>query len=169
MVWSQSLINHILRKEIGSFEAVILGGQKGTSNFSKFKWNWPGDLSLTKGLLRDMPPEIELSEYKRIPSSGSESPSALLNRERISVEPIADLDLSFEWLYSYYCIPCSFHLVLVSSRWDLSPLRNENYLIGMVNKVVLELQISSWVPGAGPAVDRSDGRQRRPILAKTLE
>lgn len=48
-------------------------------------------------------------------------------------------------------------------------MRKENYLIGMVNKAVLSFQISSWVPGAGPAVNCSDGRQRRPILTKTLE
>ncbi|KAA8543357.1 hypothetical protein F0562_021148 [Nyssa sinensis] len=34
---------------------------------------------------------------------GSESPSGLLNGESLNVEPIADLDLFFERLYSYYC------------------------------------------------------------------
>lgn len=48
-------------------------------------------------------------------------------------------------------------------------MRKENYLIGMVNKAVLAFQISSWVPGAGPAVNSSDGRQRRLFLTKTLE
>ncbi|KAK1372134.1 hypothetical protein POM88_038226 [Heracleum sosnowskyi] len=41
-------------------------------------------------------------ELMRAPSSGSESPSGLLNDDSLSVEPIADLDLFFERLYSYY-------------------------------------------------------------------
>ncbi|XP_028791968.1 autophagy-related protein 9 [Neltuma alba] len=49
------------------------------------------------------PPGIELSDYKRIPSLGSESPSGLLTGESLNVEPIVDLDLFFERLYSYYC------------------------------------------------------------------
>ncbi|KAF7818411.1 autophagy-related protein 9 [Senna tora] len=51
----------------------------------------------------DVPPEIELSDYGRIPSPGSESPSGLLNGESLIVEPISDLDHFFERLYSYYC------------------------------------------------------------------
>ncbi|OWM73897.1 hypothetical protein CDL15_Pgr018957 [Punica granatum] len=285
---------------------MFSGRQKGTNTSSKFKWNWRGDSSLTAGLLRDVPPEIELSEYGRIPSPGSESPSALLNGESLSVEPITDLDLFFERLYSYYCEKglwciiikwivellslgftiCFSGFFLLYVDWDglrnakcgmdavesgvnpcdlakealhqhpLSPLtvnkaiivgylgifsiywifcffrffaqlkdilgirhfyynslhvtdseiqtmpwatilekavklqssqklcvvkdlsahdivmrlmRKENYLIGMVNKAVLAFQISPWVPGAGPAVSCSDGRQRRLILTKTLE
>lgn len=82
---------------------MFRSGQKGRGNSSKFKWNWRGDSSLTTGLLKGVPPEIELSEYGRIPSSGSESPSALLNGESLSVEPITDLDLFFERLYNYHC------------------------------------------------------------------
>lgn len=75
--------------------------------FSIFKWKWQNESSpstLSTGLLNnDEPPEIELSDYRRLPSSGSESPSGLLNGESINVEPIADLDLFFERLYNYYC------------------------------------------------------------------
>ncbi|KAK4801343.1 hypothetical protein SAY86_021830 [Trapa natans] len=285
---------------------MFRGGQKDTGNSNKFRWNWRGDLSLTAGLLKDVPPEIELSEYGRIPSPGSESPSALLNGESLNLESIADLDLFVERLYNYYCEkglwciitkwivellslgfticfsgffllyvdwnglrnakcgmdavesgikPCDLakealhqhplspltvnkaiivgYLGIFSIYWifcflrffvqlkhilnirhfyyhslnvtdsaiqtmpweilldkvvklqtsqklcvvkDLSAhdilmrlMRKENYFIGMVNKAVLAFQIPSWLPGVGPAVNCSDGRQRRPILTKTLE
>ncbi|KAH7536696.1 hypothetical protein FEM48_Zijuj03G0013800 [Ziziphus jujuba var. spinosa] len=62
-----------------------------------------GDGKVTiSGLLNDVPPEIELSYYRTVPSPGSESPSGLLNGESLNVGPIADLDLFFERLYSYY-------------------------------------------------------------------
>ncbi|KAH9611326.1 hypothetical protein KSS87_005420 [Heliosperma pusillum] len=73
------------------------------NRFNIFKWRRPKDTHLAVGLLNDSSPEIQLSEYGRIPSPGSESPSGLLNGETIDVEPIADLDLFFERLYSYYC------------------------------------------------------------------
>ncbi|XP_074316670.1 autophagy-related protein 9 [Silene latifolia] len=73
------------------------------NGFNIFKWRRPKDTYLAVGLLNDSPPEIQLSDYGRIPSPGSESPSELLNGETIDVEPIADLDLFFERLYSYYC------------------------------------------------------------------
>lgn len=76
---------------------------RGPSVFNIFKWKQQDGSSLTTGLLRDVPPEIELSDYGRIPSPGSESPSGLLNGESLNVEPISDLDLFFERLYSYYC------------------------------------------------------------------
>lgn len=77
--------------------------QGGGNAPSIFNWKRPGDSSLTTGLLNDVHPEIELSDYGRVPSPGSESPSGLLNGESLKVEPIADLDLFFERLYSYYC------------------------------------------------------------------
>nr|KAJ0202155.1 hypothetical protein LSAT_V11C600337760 [Lactuca sativa] len=40
---------------------------------------------------------------KKEPSPGSESPLGLLNGESLKVESIADLDLFFKRLYSYYC------------------------------------------------------------------
>lgn len=73
------------------------------SAFSVFKWKRQGESSLTAGLLQDVPGEIELLDCRRIPSPGSESPSGLLNGESLNVHPIADLDLFFERLYSYYC------------------------------------------------------------------
>ncbi|KAK6937802.1 Autophagy-related protein 9 [Dillenia turbinata] len=77
--------------------------QKGRNAFSIFKWKRHGETSLTAGLLNDVPPEIELSDYRRLPSDGSESPSGFLNGDSLSVEPISDLDLFVERLYSYYC------------------------------------------------------------------
>ncbi|GAB4830516.1 autophagy protein atg9 [Ancistrocladus abbreviatus] len=59
--------------------------------------------SITTSLLHDVPPEIELSGCGRVPSLGSESPSGLLNGESLKAEPISDLDLFFERIYSYYC------------------------------------------------------------------
>ncbi|XP_057438566.1 autophagy-related protein 9-like [Lotus japonicus] len=76
---------------------------RGVNAFSIFKWKEQGASSLTTDLLNDIPPEIELSNYGKIPSPGSESPSGLLNGESLNVEPITDLDLFFERLYSYYC------------------------------------------------------------------
>lgn len=81
----------------------MFGGQKGIIPFNIFKWKWRHESSLTAGLLNDVPPEIELSDYHRAPSTGSESPSGLLNGESLNVETITDLDLFFERLYSYYC------------------------------------------------------------------
>lgn len=75
---------------------------KGTFAPSRFKWQWRNKSSLTTQLLNDEPPEIELSEYRRLSSADSESPSALLNDEGLKAEPISDLDLFFERLYNYY-------------------------------------------------------------------
>ncbi|KDP26550.1 hypothetical protein JCGZ_17708 [Jatropha curcas] len=82
---------------------MMFGRQKASNALSIFKWRSHGESTLTTGLLKDVPPEIELSDYGRVPSPGSESPSGLLNGESLNVEPIADLDLFFERLYSYYC------------------------------------------------------------------
>ncbi|CAK7346425.1 unnamed protein product [Dovyalis caffra] len=81
---------------------MMFSGQKFNA-LSIFKWKWRGESSLSTSLLEDVPPEIELSDYRRVPSPGSESPSGLLNGESLNVEPIADLDLFFERLYNYYC------------------------------------------------------------------
>jgi autophagy-related protein 9 len=70
---------------------------------SIFKWKWRGESSLSNRLLDDVPPEIELSDYRRVPSPGCESPSGLLNGDRLNVETVAVLDLFFERLYNYYC------------------------------------------------------------------
>ncbi|XP_057513286.1 autophagy-related protein 9 isoform X1 [Actinidia eriantha] len=78
-------------------------GAKNANGLNIFKWRRRGESSLTTGLLDDVQHEIELSDYRRAPSPGSESPSGLLNGESLNVEPIADLDLFFERLYSYYC------------------------------------------------------------------
>ncbi|XP_039134774.1 autophagy-related protein 9 [Dioscorea cayenensis subsp. rotundata] len=69
---------------------------------SRFRWQWPSGSSLNTHLLKDVPPEIELSDYQRLPQSGNESPSGLLNGDGLEVESIADLDLFFERLYSYH-------------------------------------------------------------------
>ncbi|KAL5149194.1 Autophagy-related protein 9 [Glycine soja] len=76
---------------------------RGARAFNVLNWKHQGESSVTTGLLQDVPPEIELSDYRRIPSPGSESPSDLLNGESLNVEPIADLDFFFERLYCYYC------------------------------------------------------------------
>lgn len=82
---------------------MMFSGQKGANGLNIFKWRRHGESSLRIGLLDDVHPEIELSDYRRAPSPGSESPSGLLNGESVSVEPISDLDLFFERLYNYYC------------------------------------------------------------------
>lgn len=80
---------------------MMSSGQNGAKAPSIFKWRWRGESSLTTSMLND--PEIELSDYRRLPSTGSESPSGLLNGESLKGELIADLDLFFERVYSYYC------------------------------------------------------------------
>eukprot|EP00268_Persea_americana_P063688 TRINITY_DN828_c1_g1_i1.p1 TRINITY_DN828_c1_g1~~TRINITY_DN828_c1_g1_i1.p1 ORF type:complete len:582 (-),score=77.12 TRINITY_DN828_c1_g1_i1:439-2184(-) len=82
---------------------MMSSSQKGAKAPSIFKWRWRGESSLTTSMLEDVPPEIELSDYRRLPSTGSDSPSGLLNGESLKVELIADLDLFFERVYSYYC------------------------------------------------------------------
>ncbi|KAI3741934.1 hypothetical protein L1987_59613 [Smallanthus sonchifolius] len=82
---------------------MMFGGQKGGIILSNLKQKILGESSLSTRLLSDVAPEIELSDYQRAPSHGSESPSGLLNGENLKAEPIADLDLFFERIYSYYC------------------------------------------------------------------
>ncbi|KAL0554024.1 hypothetical protein IC582_007929 [Cucumis melo] len=82
---------------------MMLSGTAGADNVGIFRWKSHGESSLTSALLKDVPPEIELSTFGRVPNPGSESPTGLLDGERLNVEPIADLDLFFERLYSYYC------------------------------------------------------------------
>lgn len=79
----------------------MFSGQKGVHVLNIFKWKWHKKSSLRTGLLDDA--EIELSDYLKAPSPGSESPSGLLDGETINVEPIEDLDLFLERIYSYYC------------------------------------------------------------------
>ncbi|KAK1437319.1 hypothetical protein QVD17_03110 [Tagetes erecta] len=80
----------------------MFGGQKGATSLNHLKQKLLGESPHTT-LNVDITPEIELSDYQRAPSLGSESPSGLLNGESLKVQPIADLDLFFERLYSYYC------------------------------------------------------------------
>uniref|UniRef100_A0A1J3HQT2 Autophagy-related protein 9 n=1 Tax=Noccaea caerulescens TaxID=107243 RepID=A0A1J3HQT2_NOCCA len=82
---------------------MMSSGQQAPNVFNFFKWQrGEPSSSLTTGLLHNVSHEIELSNYRGIPSPGSESPSGLLNGESLNVQPIADLDLFFERLYSYY-------------------------------------------------------------------
>ncbi|XP_024981209.1 autophagy-related protein 9 [Cynara cardunculus var. scolymus] len=81
----------------------MFSGQKGATALHHLKQKLLGESSFSTGSINNVPPEIELSDYQRAPSNGSESPSGLLNGESLKVEPIADLDLFFERLYSYYC------------------------------------------------------------------
>ncbi|KAL8548011.1 hypothetical protein ACS0TY_007345 [Phlomoides rotata] len=78
-------------------------GEKGIHALNIFKWKQDSTSSLTSRLLNDVPPEIELSNYHNSPSPGSESPSGLLDGETLNAEPIDDLDLFFERIYTYYC------------------------------------------------------------------
>ncbi|KAL2507813.1 autophagy 9 (APG9) [Forsythia ovata] len=81
----------------------MFSGEKGVHALNIFKWKWRVRSSLSTGLLDDVPHEIELSDYHKAPSHGSESPSGLLDGETLIVEPIGDLDLFFQRIYSYYC------------------------------------------------------------------
>ncbi|KAL8101166.1 autophagy-related protein 9-like [Apium graveolens] len=81
---------------------MMFSRQNGANALDILKRKLCGESSLRTGLLNDSH-EIELSDYQRAPSSGSESPSGLLDGDSLSVEPISDLDLFFERLYGYYC------------------------------------------------------------------
>ncbi|KAJ6844662.1 autophagy-related protein 9 isoform X2 [Iris pallida] len=88
---------------------MMSGFQKGASVPGRFKWQWNNKSSLNTQLLNDELPGIELSDYRRLSTSDSESPSGLLNGEGLKTEPIVDLDLFFGSLYSYYRekgLPC---------------------------------------------------------------
>ena len=82
---------------------MMFGSQKARLSSFILKWKRHGDSSLSTGLLDDSSPEIELSDYRRLPDSGSDSPTGLLNGEGLTSEPIADLDLFFWRIYHYYC------------------------------------------------------------------
>jgi autophagy-related protein 9 len=45
-------------------------------------------------------------------------------------------------------------------------MRKENYLIGLLNKGVLGLDLPSWVPGAGPMLNHD---KKRLVLTKMVE
>lgn len=82
---------------------VMVSGHKVVHALRIFKWKWHARSSLTTGLLDEIPHGIELSDYHKAPSHGSESPSGLLDGDTLILEPIGDLDLFFQRIYSYYC------------------------------------------------------------------
>lgn len=84
---------------------MMFSAQKLANALNNLKWKRRSESSLTTGLLNNDVHyhEIELSDYLRAPSPGSESPSGLLNGYSLNVDPIDDLDLFVERLYSYYC------------------------------------------------------------------
>ncbi|XP_006661652.1 autophagy-related protein 9-like [Oryza brachyantha] len=75
---------------------------KGRTTLSEFKWPWRGESQLSAHLI-DIPAEIELSDYRRLPSTGNESPSGLLHGEDCNADVIPDLDIFFERIYEYFC------------------------------------------------------------------
>ncbi|CAI9303133.1 unnamed protein product [Lactuca saligna] len=58
--------------------------------------------------------DSSFQDCKKAPSLGFESPSRLLNGESLKVESIADFDLFFKRLYSYYCEKC---LCCIIIKW----------------------------------------------------
>nr|CAJ30214.1 autophagy protein 9 [Zea mays] len=70
---------------------------------TRLNWPWRSQSPLSAQLLVDIPPEIELSDYRRLPSSRSGSPSGLLHGEGVKEEPIPERDIFFERLYEYFC------------------------------------------------------------------
>ncbi|KAI3905167.1 hypothetical protein MKX01_017413 [Papaver californicum] len=65
---------------------MMSSGHKGIHalKYNILNWQWKRESSLNQELLIDVSPEIELSDYRRLPSSGSESPSDLLNGEGLN-------------------------------------------------------------------------------------
>ncbi|MFS7930620.1 hypothetical protein Hanom_Chr04g00346381 [Helianthus anomalus] len=82
---------------------MMFGGRKRGTILDNLQQKILGESSLSARLLSDAAPEIELSDYQRAPSHGSESPSGILDGEHFKAEPITDLDLFFERIYNYYC------------------------------------------------------------------
>jgi len=76
---------------------------KGTNIKRLFKWPLRRESTLSTHLLAEIPPEVELSDYQRLPSSDCESPTGLLHGEDFKAELIPDLDIFFERLYEYFC------------------------------------------------------------------
>lgn len=82
---------------------MMFSSRKGLIAADRWKGQQRSDLPLTTKLLSDVPPEIELSDYGKLPDSGTESPTGLLDGENLRAETIVDLDIFFRRLYSYYC------------------------------------------------------------------
>lgn len=76
---------------------------KGTNIKRLFKWPLRRQSALSTHLLAEIPPEVELSDYRRLPSSNCESPTGPLHGEDFKAELIPDLDIFFERLYEYFC------------------------------------------------------------------
>ncbi|KAK8951314.1 hypothetical protein KSP39_PZI004764 [Platanthera zijinensis] len=81
---------------------MMSSDRKGFLRSMILKWQLRNESSVNINLLRDEPPVIELSDYRRLHGSDIESLSDLLSGEGLKSEPIADLDLFFERLYNYY-------------------------------------------------------------------
>ncbi|XP_074585130.1 autophagy-related protein 9-like isoform X2 [Curcuma longa] len=111
--------------------------KKGSIAPARWKWPHKTELPLTTKLLRDVPPEIELSDYRKLPSSGPDSPLGLLNDERLDSELIIDLDLFFERLYSYYCQKGLWCIII---KWIVELL----YVIFMVGFIAFFLLYVDW-------------------------
>lgn len=107
---------------------MMFHSQKGSIGLGRWKWQQRPELPLTTRLLGDVPPEIELSDYRRVPSSGAESPTGLLNGESLKIEPIVDLDLFFERLYTYYC---EKGLWCIITKWIVG-IFNVIFMVGFI-------------------------------------
>ncbi|RCV42108.1 hypothetical protein SETIT_9G189200v2 [Setaria italica] len=76
---------------------------KATNIKRLLKWPLRRESALSTHLLAEIPPEVELSDYRRLPSSYCESPTGLLHGEDLKAELVPDLDIFFERLYEYFC------------------------------------------------------------------
>lgn len=76
---------------------------KATNIERLLKWPLRREPALSTHLLAEIPPEVELSDYRRLPSSYCESPTGLLQGEDLKAELVPDLDIFFERLYEYFC------------------------------------------------------------------
>ncbi|KAI7735125.1 hypothetical protein M8C21_031641 [Ambrosia artemisiifolia] len=116
----------------------MFGGQLGATTLHNLKQKLLGESSYAT-LNDDLTPEIELSDYQRAPSPGSESPSGLLNGESFKVEPIADLDLFFERLYSYYCEKGLWFFVQLKDTLEI-----RQFYINSLGVTDSEMQTMPW-------------------------
>ncbi|XP_042403381.1 autophagy-related protein 9-like isoform X1 [Zingiber officinale] len=111
--------------------------EKGSIAPARWKWQQATELPLTTKLLSDVSPEIELSDYRKLPSSAPEPPVGLLNGEHLDAELIVDLDLFFERLYSYYRQKGLWCIIV---KWMVELL----YVIFMVGFIAFFLLYVDW-------------------------
>ncbi|CAI9774382.1 unnamed protein product [Fraxinus pennsylvanica] len=133
----------------------MFSGQINANSLNIFKWKWHSTSSLKIGLLKDVPPEIELSDYHKPPSPRSESLSGLLDGETSNVEPIGEFWLHRTWIF------CGFQhnvLIEVLKEWTGCFLPavsvTSSLKRGLLKDVPPEIELSDYHKPPSPRSER---------------